>query len=217
MRMASESLGTFLLVCFGPGAAVVAQWHPGTIPAGGVAAAFFLVVTLVVFLLGPVSGAHVNPAVTLALGIANRFPRREVVPYATAQLAGATAGAGALALLFPAHFAAAITSPAFDLLTTILIEAVLACFLMLVVLRTAVAPRPGPLGTATAIGSAVGLDALVGGPLTGASMNPARTFGPALMASQWNQHLAYWVGPIAGMLLGSGIHHLLKGSDDVGQ
>lgn len=216
-RAAAEGVGTFLLVCFGPGAAVVGEWNPGAIPAGGVAVAFLLTVAILVLILAPISGGHINPAVTLVLAATRRFPLVEVLPYTVAQLIGATAGGFALSVLFPGHIAAATTTSVFGALGTVAVEGLLSCVLMLVILRASALPGSNAVGAALAIGIAVGLDALVGGPLTGASMNPARTFGPALVASQWSLHWAYWVGPVGGMLLAGGLHHFLKGSVDVRQ
>jgi aquaporin Z len=209
----TEAVGTFLLVAFGPGAAVVGHAFPSAIPPIGVALTFLLVVALMVLLFGEVSGAHINPAVTVVLAITGRFPRGEVLAYVGAQLLGAAAAGMALATLFPLDIAAAVTVPVISPLATVVVEGLLSFLLMLVILHC-VSTGAGPARSALFIGAAVGLDALAGGPLTGASMNPARSFGPAIAASVWTLHWAYWVAPIGGMLLATAFHTLYRGSRD---
>lgn len=205
-RTSAEGLGTFLLVLFGPGAAVVGHAHPGTIPPGGVAVAFLLAVACLVLLFGPISGSHINPAVTIVLALTGRFPRSDVLPYIAAQLGGATAAALVLAWGFPTDVSAAATVPVVAWPAALAIEMLLSCLLMLTVMRCIDDTHLRPFETALAIGGVVGVDALVGGPLTGASMNPARSFGPAVASGRWDIHWAYWVAPIAGMLVAALLH-----------
>ncbi len=179
----AEAVGTFALVFFGPGAAVV-QAQTGALGHLGVAAVFGLTVAAVIAALAPISGAHINPAATLALTLAGRFPPGRALPYVAAQLLGAVAAAFLLAL-FGREGNLGVTLPAGSVGQAFTLETVLTFFL-LVALRSG---RPG------VVGGVVALKAAMGGPITGASMNPARSFGPALASGLWTAHWLYWVAP----------------------
>ncbi len=208
-RLTAESLGTFALVFIGPGAAVVNRWSGGAVTHVGVALSFFLVIAGGVYAFGAVSGAHFNPAVTFGLTANGRFPRRDALPYIAAQLAGATLAAEVLRWLFPDAIVAAATVPRLGATPTLVIESLLTLFLMLVILRVIDDPVGSAASGAVLIGAAVGFDALMGGPVTGASMNPARSFGPALVAGLWEVHWAYWLGPLLGATVGARLHTYL--------
>ncbi len=207
-RLTAELLGTFGLVTAGCGAIVV-DATTAALGHVGVALTFGLVIACMVAAVGHVSGAHLNPAVTIAFALFRHFAWRDVPAYLAAQLAAA-AGAGVLRLLLGAGPGAlGATIPAGGSLQSLGVEILLTAFLMFVI--TAVATDTRAVGelAALAIGSAVAVAALWGGPISGASMNPARSFGPALAASQWAAHWVYWAGPILGAVLGAGAYRLL--------
>jgi MIP family channel proteins len=206
-RLLAEAVGTFMLVMIGPGAAAVNVHSHGAVTHVGVSLSFAFVILAAVYALGHISGAHFNPAVTFGFWLSRRFPGRDVVPYVLAQLTGATAGAILLRLLLGADAEAAATVPHVRLASALIIEMMLTFFLMLVVMAVATDHRVASPAAGLAVGLTVGFDAMMGGPLTGASMNPARTFGPALATGVWTGHWLYWLGP----LLGAGLAVLTYG------
>ena len=196
----AEALGTAILLIFGTGAAVVdAQTH--ALGHGGVAAAFGLVVFILIQSLGETSGAHVNPAVTVALWAMGRFEGRRVLPYVLAQLAGAALGSGLVLLIATPGSDLGATLPAHGAIQALGIETFLTFGLMLVILRVTSGSKEVGMLAGLAISATVALEALVAGPLTGASMNPARSFAPALLSGNWTDWWVYLVGPVAGALL----------------
>ncbi len=197
-RLAAEAIGTFALVFIGAGAAAVNAWTHGAVSHTGVSLAFGGVILVAVYTLGHISGAHLNPAVTFGFWVARRFPGREVAPYVAAQLAGATAGAFALQAAVGSFAVFATTRPAIPVFAAFGVEIILSFFLMLVVMAVATDARVSGEVAGLAVGCVVMVDALMGGPLTGASMNPARSFGPALATGQWDSHWIYWAGPVVG-------------------
>jgi MIP family channel proteins len=175
-RVAAEGLGVFALVFAGCGAIIAEAEHPGTLGTIGVALVFGLIVMAMVYATGHLSGAHLNPAVTLAFVVTRHFPRAEALAYLTAQLAGALGAAGLLAAIWPSEPAAlGTTIPTVGVGSAFAYEVVLTAFLMFVIMAVATDTRAVGAGAAIAIGGTVGLDALFGGPITGASMNPARS------------------------------------------
>jgi aquaporin Z len=198
-RMAAEAVGTFFLVLMGPGAIVVNALSGGAITPLGIALAFGLVILVMVASLGHLSGAHLNPAVTLAFWSSGHFPAADVVAYIVAQCAGA-AGASLLtrAALGPAGHVGA-TLPTVSSGVAFGVEWTLSLMLMLVIMAAATDDRVTEGSAAVVVGATVGLCALVGGPLTGASMNPARSLGPALVGGGWDRHWIYWIAPVLGM------------------
>jgi MIP family channel proteins len=206
-RLLAETIGTFMLVVIGPGAAAVNLHTQGAVSHVGVALSFAFVIVAGVYALGHISGAHFNPAVTAGFWLSRRFPGREVLPYVAAQLAGATAGAGLLRVVLGPDARGAATVPSVPIPSALAVELVLTFFLMLVIMAVATDHRVASPVAGLAVGLTVGFDALMGGPLTGASMNPARTFGPAAATGVWTAHWLYWLGP----LLGSGLGVLIYG------
>lgn len=194
----AEAIGTFMLVVIGPGASAVDAYTHGSVSHVGVALSFAFVILAGVYALGHISGAHFNPAVTVGFWLSKRFPATEVAPYALAQLSGATAGALLLRLLLGPDARAAATVPTIPLSSAFVLETVLTFFLMLVIMAVATDHRVASPAAGLAVGLTVGFDALMGGPLTGASMNPARTFGPALATGVWTSHWLYWLAPLVG-------------------
>jgi MIP family channel proteins len=199
--MAAEAVGTFFLVLVGPGAIVVNAVSGGVITHVGVAFAFGLVILVMVATLGHLSGAHLNPAVTLAFWSCRRFPTLDVGPYIGAQCAGAAAASALtrLALGRVGHLGA--TLPTTPLGVAFGVEWLLSLLLMLVIMAVATDQRAAEGTAPVAVGATVGLCALVGGPLTGASMNPARSLGPALAGGGWDGHWIYWAAPVSAMIV----------------
>jgi MIP family channel proteins len=199
-RLAAEAIGTFFLVLIGPGAAMVNAVTGGALGTTGIALAFAFVVMAMIYALGHVSGAHINPAVTVALWSSGRFPGREVTPYIGAQCAGAVAASYVLLAVLGNVGHLGATLPTVAPPQAFALECLLSFALMLVITAVATDNRIPPGFAPIAIGLTVGFCALTGGPLTGASMNPARSFGPAVVGGLWHAHWLYWVAPITGMV-----------------
>src|SRR5437588_3200074 len=198
-RATAEGLAAFALVFAGCGAIVANQRYGAALGVVGIALVFGLVIMVMVYATGHLSGAHINPAVTVAFTVTRHFPAREALAYIGAQLAGATAAAVALLAVWtdkPAHLGA--TVPSVGVGSALLYEALLTAFLMFVIMAVATDTRAVGAAAAIAIGGTIGLDALFGGPVTGASMNPARSLGPALVSGEWHAFWVYMVGPIGG-------------------
>jgi aquaporin NIP len=211
-RALAEGLAAFALVFAGCGAIVANTVHAGALGGIGVSATFGLVIMAMIYATGHLSGAHINPAVTIAFTLTRHFPLKDALAYVAAQLAGATAGALLLLAAWsdkPAQLGA--TLPTVGTGTALLYEAVLSAFLMFVIVAVATDTRAVGAAAALAIGGTVGLDALFGGPITGASMNPARSFGPALASGAWHDFWIYVVGPVLGASLGALAYQLVRG------
>lgn len=205
----AEALGTALLMLFGTGAVVVDE-QAHNIGHNGVAAAFGLVVFILIQSLGHVSGAHVNPAVTIGFWVAGRFPGRRVLPYVAAQLVGAFVGSGLLWLLATPGSTLGATLPAHSAGQAFGIEVLLTFWLMLVILRVTSSFYEQGILAGLTISTTVGLEALVGGPLSGASMNPARSLAPAFVSGHLTAAWVYVVAPVAGALLAVLVDRLLE-------
>jgi MIP family channel proteins len=216
-RAAAEALGTFFLVLIGPGAVAVNAFTGGAVTHVGVALAFAFVVCAMVAALGHLSGAHINPGVTLAFWSVRRFAGRDVMPYILAQCFGATAAAALLRAVLGTAGHVGATLPAVGTWPALVVEGLLSFALMFVIMAVATDARATTGGGGgippIAIGLTVGFSALMGGPLTGASMNPARSFGPALVSVVWTAHWVYWVGPFAGMLAAARVYDALRPAD----
>src|ERR1700677_4856199 len=198
-RALMEAIGTFALVIAGCGAIVTNTTHPGSLGGVGVSLVFGLVIMVMIYAGGHLSGAHYNPSVTIAFTLARHFPLRDALAYISAQLAGATAAALLLLAAWtskPAHLGT--TLPTVSAPTALIYEIVMTAFLMFVITAVATDTRAVGAAAAIAIGGTVGLDALFGGPITGASMNPARSFGPALASGTWHELWIYIAGPLIG-------------------
>lgn len=212
-RLAAEALGTFCLVFAGTGAIVVDGVAGGPLGNGGVAAAFGLVVAVMIFAVGHLSGAHLNPAVTAGFALARHFPIRDVAPYWAAQIAGALLASAALRALFGAGEGLGATHVAHvGQAGALVLELGLTGVLMVVILAVATDARAAGSLAALAIGATIGLEALVFGPITGASMNPARSLAPALVGSDTAGLWLYLIGPTAGALVGALVYEVLRGA-----
>lgn len=202
----AEAIGTFAIVFFGVGSVCTNALPDVDIGLVGIGLTFGIVVAVTVSSIGHVSGAHVNPAVTIMAVATRRMGPGLAGLYVASQCAGATAAAALLQGFFTEDVIRAVSlgttalSPGLGAGAGLAIEVVLTFFLVLVVFGTAIDDRGHKLG-GIAIGAIVFVDVIVGGPLTGASMNPARSFGPALVAGRWVDHWLYWVGPAAGAVL----------------
>ena len=209
-RLAAEALGTFALVFFGAGAIMVAAKY-GSFGQLGIALAFGLVIAAMVYALGHISGAHLNPAVSLAFALSRHFPWRLVGGYWVAQSLGAIAAAFLLRASLGDVANVGATQPSGSDGQSFLWEVVLTFFLMLVIMAVATDTRAVGEAAALAIGATVALNALVGGPVSGASMNPARSLGPALAAPEITDLWIYLVGPPIGAALGALTYRFVRG------
>jgi aquaporin NIP len=186
----AELLGTYALVFAGTGAIVIDQQTHGSITHVGIAITFGLVVMSMIYTFGDISGAHLNPAVSIAFTVAKKFPARLLVPFIVSQLTGAVLASLTLKLLFPANQLLGATIPAGSAMQSFVLEFILTFFLMLVIINVATGSKEQGLFAGLAIGSVVGLEAMFAGPVCGASMNPARSFGPAIASG----HLEFlWI------------------------
>ena len=211
-RAAAEGIAAFALVFAGCGAIVADARYDGALGSVGVAIVFGLIIMVMVYATGHLSGAHINPAVTIAFTLTRHFPPRDALAYVGAQVAGATAGALALLAVWtdkPAQLGATI--PTVGAGSAVVYEVLLTAFLMFVIMAVATDTRAVGAAAAIAIGGTVGLDALFGGPVTGASMNPARSLGPAVAAGEWHDIWIYLVGPVVGAALGAFAYQLVRG------
>ncbi len=210
-RLAAEFLGVLLLIVGGPGAAIIGAHQGGSITLEGVAACNGLVILALIYGLGHVSGAHFNPGVTLAFAVTRHFQVKDVLPYWLAQFAGAIAGAGLMRALFDQALKSGVTQPAGSDAQSFVLEVVLTFLLMLVIMAVATDTRAVGQAAAIAIGATVGLDVLLGGSVSGGSMNPARSLGPAVVSGELHALWIYLVAPPLGALLGALSYQLIRG------
>lgn len=212
-RAAAEALGTFFLVLIGPGAVMVDAFSGGVIGHPGVALSFAFVVLAMVYTLGHISGAHINPAVTLAFWSVNRFRTADVLPYLAAQCTGAVAASLVLRAVVGPVGDMGATVPAIPVGAAFVVEWLLSFGLMFVIMAVATDRRVAEGFAGIAVGLTVGFEAMMGGPLTGASMNPARSLGPAVAGGIWNAHWLYWVAPITAMFAAARVYDWLRPAD----
>ncbi len=211
-RAAAEAIGTFALVFAGCGAIVTDAERGGSLGVVGIGLVFFLVLLAAIAALGHISGAHFNPAVSLAFFVTRHLPSRDLAAYWAAQVAGAIAAALLLLAVWPEHPAdLGATAPHIAVWRALLVEVVLTALLMLVIMSVATDTRAVGAPAALAIAAVVGMAAIAFGPLTGASLNPARSLGPAFAAGQWQDLWIYVAAPLAGAPAGALAYQFVRG------
>lgn len=212
-KLFSEVLGTFGLVFAGSGAIVVNDITGGVIGHLGICTVFGLVVMAMVYSFGDVSGAHINPAVTIAFWLSGRFPLKDIAPYVMAQIIGSTAACALLWYLFPddgTFLGATLVSG--TVMQSFVLEVAITFLLMLIIIMVATGSKEVGTLAGIAIGAAVAVLALVAGPISGASMNPARSLGPALVSGNMEHVWLYIAAPIIGAALAVPVSNVIKGS-----
>ena len=200
-KLFAEFLGTFALVFAGTGAIVINHASNGAITHAGIALTFGLIVLAMIYALGDVSGAHLNPAVTTGFAAAGRFAWRSVPGYVSAQLLGAFLASGLLRLLFPSDPTLGATLPAGAPMQSFVLELVLTFLLMFVILSVSTGAKEKGITAGIAIGAVIALEAMFAGPICGASMNPARSLAPAVVSGHLEHLWIYFAGPVLGALL----------------
>lgn len=200
-KYVAEGIGTFALVFAGTGAIIVNHVSNGAITHVGIALTFGLVVMAMIYAVGDVSGAHINPAVTIGFWVAGKFDRGQIVPFVVVQLIGAFLASGVLRLLFPDHTTLGATLPSGTWYQSFVFEVLLTFLLMFVILNVATGSKEKGIMAGAAIGGVVAFEAMFAGPICGASMNPARSLAPALVSGNLQFSWLYVVAPILGSLL----------------
>lgn len=198
---AAEAIGTFCLVFAGTGAIVINDISGGIVSHVGIALTFGLVVMAMIYAVGDASGAHLNPAVTIGFWIAKRFPIGSVIPYIASQVIGAFAASGLLWALF-AHQTLGTTEPTGSAWQSFILEIVLTAILMFVILGVATGVKEKGVLAGVAIGGVIAFEALFAGPISGASMNPARSLAPAIVSGHLSHVWIYLAAPIIGGAIG---------------
>jgi len=200
-KCAAEFIGTFVLVFAGTGAIIVNETSGGAISHVGIALTFGLVVLAMIYTVGDLSGAHLNPAVSLGFFAARRFPLRDVIPYILSQCAGAVAASVILRLLFPRNVTLGATLPAGSAMQSFVLELILTAILMFVILSVSIGAAEKGITAGIAVGAVIGLEAMFAGPICGASMNPARSLAPAVVSQHLSSLWIYLIAPTAGALV----------------
>ena len=206
----AEFLGTFALVFCGTGAIIINEQTHGVIGHAGIAITFGLIVTAMIYTFGNISGSHLNPAVTLAFSVLKLFKGKEILPYITAQIAGAFAASFLLKFLFPENMNLGTTLPAGSESQSFILEFILTFFLMLTILFTSQGSEKTQQLAGIVIGAVILLEAMFAGPICGASMNPARSLAPALVSGQLQSLWIYLIAPISGSLSASFTYKFLS-------
>jgi aquaporin Z len=199
-KLAAELVGTFILVFAGTGAIVINDASAGTVSHVGIALTFGLVVLAMIYAVGDVSGAHLNPAVTLGFFTARRFEARSVLPYIGSQCLGAILASLVLRLMFPASATLGATLPVGNAVQSFVLEAILTFILMFVILSVSTGPKEKGVMAGIAVGAVIALEALFAGPISGASMNPARSLAPAVVSLRLDSLWIYLTAPVLGAL-----------------
>lgn len=189
-RYVAEFIGTFALVFCGTGAIIINQQNEGIITHLGISLTFGLIVMSIIYALGNVSGAHINPAVSIAFTFAKRFPLNQLFPYIISQVSGGILASAVLKLLFPLSDKLGAAMPSGNNMQSFILEFLLTFFLMLVIINVSTGSKEQGMFAGIAIGSVVALEAILAGPICGASMNPARSLAPAIVSGHF-EHI--WV------------------------
>ncbi len=196
----AELIGTFALVFCGTGAIVINQQTGGVVTHVGIAITFGLIVSAMIYALGDISGAHLNPAVTIAFWAAKLFPAKEIVPYIISQAIGAFIASLSLKFLFPANETLGATLPAGTAMQSLVLELILTFILMFVIIHVASGSKEKGMFAGLAIGSVVLLEAMFAGPVCGASMNPIRSIAPAVVSGHTEHLWVYITAPVLGAI-----------------
>ena len=212
-KYCSEFLGTFFLVFAGTGAVIVNDLTGGQITHLGIALTFGLVVMVMIYSIGNVSGAHMNPAVTLGFLLSGRLDKQEVIPFIVSQFLGAVLASVALRFLFFNHETLGVTVPSGSIYQAFVLETFLSFLLMFVILNVSTGAKEKGIMAGVAVGSTIALEALFAGPITGASMNPARSLGPALVSGQLQHVWIYLIAPVLGAFLACPFCRLIQGKE----
>ncbi|HOZ86881.1 MAG TPA: aquaporin [Bacteroidia bacterium] len=197
----AEMIGTFSLVFCGTGAIIINQHSGGAITHVGIAITFGLIVSAMIYALGDISGAHFNPAVSIAFWVAGKFPAGELLPYIFSQAIGAFTASTALKLLFPENETLGATLPAGPAMQSFVLELILTFILMFVIINVASGSKEQGMFAGLAIGSVVLLEAMFAGPVSGASMNPMRSIAPAFVSGHVEHLWVYIAAPILGAII----------------
>ncbi len=200
-RLLAEFLGTFSLVFAGTGAIVINEASQGAVGHVGIALTFGLIILAMIYTFGDVSGAHFNPAVSIGFAVSGRFDWRAVPPYVAAQTGGAIAASAVMRFLFPSSQLLGATMPAGAVSQSFVLELILTAILMLTILSVSAGAREKGVTAGIVVGAVIGLEAMFAGPISGASMNPARSLAPAIMSGHLENLWLYLLAPVAGALL----------------
>jgi aquaporin NIP len=197
----AEFIGTFALVFAGTGAIVINDVSGGAVTHVGIALTFGLVVMAMIYAVGDISGAHLNPAVTSAFWLSGRFPGKQALPFISAQCLGAFTASGTLRFLFPSQATLGTTLPADTDMQSFVLELILTFLLMFVILNVSTGAKEKGITAGIAVGAVIGLEAMFAGPICGASMNPARSLAPAVVSGHLGHLWIYLTAPFAGAAL----------------
>ena len=200
-KLVAEFLGTFALVFAGTGAIVIDNVSGGAVSHVGVALTFGLIVLAMIYTLGDISGAHINPAVTIGFFAARRLPAKTVLPYVISQCAGALSASFILRLLFPQNATLGATIPSGSATQSFVLEIILTALLMFVILGVSTGAAEKGITAGIVVGAVIGLEAMFAGPICGASMNPARSLAPALVSGNTAALWIYLLAPVIGALI----------------
>ena len=201
-KLAAEFIGTFSLVFAGTAAIVIDETTGGAVTHVGVALTFGLIVLAMIYTVGDISGAHLNPAVSLGFFVARRFPLRQAVPYIASQCGGALAASCVLRRLFPQNEMLGATVPAGSAIQSFVLELILTATLMFVILGVSTGAAEKGIMAGIVVGAVIGLEAMFAGPICGASMNPARSLAPAVMSGHLQHLWIYLLAPAIGACIG---------------
>jgi len=210
----AEFIGTFALVFCGTGAVTINEVTNGSVTHVGIAVTFGLIIMAMIYSVGEISGAHLNPAVTIAFAVNKTFSWKQVLPYIISQLIGGLAASLILKFLFPASALLGTTLPAGIASQSFILEIILTFFLVFVILQVATGSKEQGMFAGLAIGSVVLLEAMFAGPISGASMNPTRSFAPAIVSNHIEHLWIYLLAPLIGALLAVFFYKIIKNSHD---
>jgi aquaporin Z len=201
-KLAAEFIGTFALVFAGTGAIVIDETTGGAVTHVGVALTFGLIVLAMIYTVGDISGAHLNPAVSLGFFAARRFPLRQVMQYIASQCGGALAASSVLRILFLQNEMLGATAPAGSAIQSFVLELILTAILMFAILGVSTGAAEKGITAGIVVGAVIALEAMFAGPICGASMNPARSLGPAVVSGHFEHLWIYLLAPVAGAFIG---------------